>query len=92
MASGEAEFAIQQKPELSRLKGWKSLGLFPVRTQSACCARPERPRGGAADEADERAALCMTEKEHAEGRRGLGHDRFPVATGSPQALRLSHRE
>jgi hypothetical protein len=43
--------------------------------------RPRRRR--AAEERDELAPLCMTEKEHAEGRRGLGHDRFHVATGSP---------
>jgi hypothetical protein len=38
------------------------------------------------------APLCMTRKEHIEGRRGLGHDHFPVATGSPQALRIAIRE
>jgi hypothetical protein len=34
----------------------------------------------------------MTGKEHCEGRRGLGHDRTPVATGSPQAFRTLIRE
>ena len=47
-------------------------------------ARRERPRDRcAAEKRTELASLCMTEKEHAEGRLGLGHDRFPVATGSP---------
>src|SRR5262249_38659933 len=36
---------------------------------------------------DELAALCMSGKQHSEGRRGFDHDRLPVATGSPQALR-----
>ena len=34
----------------------------------------------------------MTGKEHCEGRRGLGHDRTPVAAGSPQAFRTLIRE
>jgi hypothetical protein len=41
---------------------------------------------------DELAALCMSGKQHSEGRRGFGHDRLPVATGSPQALRIPNRE
>src|SRR5262249_27422334 len=41
---------------------------------------------------DELAALCMSGKQHSERRRGFGHDRLPVATGSPQALRISNRE
>jgi len=46
--------------------------------------RYERPNGcRCPDQRHERASPCMTEKEHAEGRLGLGHDRFPVATGSP---------
>src|SRR5262249_4796096 len=46
----------------------------------------------AGDKRDEGAALCMSGKQHCEGRRGFGHDRFPVATGSPQALRILNRE
>jgi hypothetical protein len=34
----------------------------------------------------------MSGKQHSEGRRGFGHDRLPVATGSPQALRILNRE
>jgi len=34
----------------------------------------------------------MLGKEHCEGRRGLGHDRIPVAAGSPQAFRTLIRE
>jgi hypothetical protein len=56
-------------------------------------ARRERPRGcRTADERYELATFCMTGKEHCEGRRGLGHDRTPVATGSPQAFRTLIRE
>jgi hypothetical protein len=36
--------------------------------------------------------FCMTGKEHCEGRRGPGHDRIPVATGSPQPFRTLIRE
>ena len=36
--------------------------------------------------------LCISGKQHSEGRRGFGHDRLPVATGSPQALRIPNRE
>ncbi len=35
---------------------------------------------------------CMSGKQHSERRRGFGHDRLPVATGSPQALRIRNRE
>jgi hypothetical protein len=52
--------------------------------------RPRRRRG--AGQRDELAALCMSGKQHSERRRGFGHDRLPVATGSPQALRISNRE
>ncbi len=52
--------------------------------------RPSRRR--AAYDRDELAAPCMTGKEHCEGRRGLGHDRTPVAAGSPQAFRTLIRE
>ena len=56
-------------------------------------ARRERPRRcRAAEQRDELAASCMTGKEHCEGRRGFGHDRLPVATGSPQAFRIANRE
>ena len=56
-------------------------------------ARRERPRRcRAAEQRDELAAFCMTGKEHCEGRRGFGHDRLPVATGSPQAFRIANRE
>jgi hypothetical protein len=56
-------------------------------------ARRERPGGRrAAEQRDEVAALCMSGKQHSEGRRGFGHDRLPVATGSPQALRIRNRE
>jgi hypothetical protein len=55
--------------------------------------RRERPRHSrAADQRDEVAAPCMSGKQHSEGRRGFGHDRLPVATGSPQALRILNRE
>src|SRR5260370_14273558 len=38
--------------------------------------RDERPRHGRpADQSDEIAPLCMTRKEHSEGRLGFGHDR-----------------
>jgi hypothetical protein len=58
-----------------------------------CCARRKRPRGRrTAEQRDELAAFCMTGKEHCEGRRGLGHDRTPVAAGSPQAFRTLIRE
>jgi hypothetical protein len=40
----------------------------------------------------ELAAFCMTGKEQCEGRRGLGHDRTPVAAGSPEAFRTLIRE
>src|SRR5262249_55368751 len=60
------------------------------RLLSPCCEGPcSRP---AAKERDELAALCMSGKQHSEGRRGFGHDRLPVATGSPQALRILNRE
>jgi len=56
-------------------------------------ARRERPRRCCATEQrDELAAPCMSGKQHSEGRRGFGHDRLPVATGSPQALRILNRE
>ncbi len=56
-------------------------------------ARRQRPRGRrAAEQRDELAAPCMSGKQHSEGRRGFGHDRLPVATGSPQALRILNRE
>jgi hypothetical protein len=56
-------------------------------------ARRERPRRrSAAEQRYEIAALCMSGKQHSEGRRGFGHDRLPVATGSPQALRILNRE
>ena len=56
-------------------------------------ARPERPRGsGTAEQRDELAAPCMSGKQHSERRRGFGHDRLSVATGSPQALRIPIRE
>ena len=45
-----------------------------------------------ANERDELAPLCMTRKEHSERRLGFGHDRFPVATGSPQPLWILIRE
>ena len=48
--------------------------------------------GRAAEQRDELAAVCMMGKEHSEGRRGLGHDRIPVAAGSPQAFRTLIRE
>jgi hypothetical protein len=55
--------------------------------------RADRPRSHrAAEQRDEFAASCMTGKEHCEGRRGLGHDRTPVAAGSPQAFRTLIRE
>ena len=38
------------------------------------------------------APLCMSVKQHSEGRWGFGHDRLPVATGSPQPLRIPNRE
>jgi hypothetical protein len=37
-------------------------------------------------------APCMSGKQHSERRRGFGHDRLSVATGSPQALRILNRE
>ncbi len=46
---------------------------------------PRRPRGRS-------PTLCMSGKQHSERRRGFGHDRLPVATGSPQALRIRNRE
>jgi hypothetical protein len=56
-------------------------------------AHRQRPHGcRATEQRDELAALCMTGKEHCEGRRGLGHDRTPVATGSPQPFRTLIRE
>src|ERR1700745_4353046 len=55
-------------------------------------ARRGRPRRCTAEQRDELAALCMSGKQHSEGRRGFGHDRLPVATGSPQALRILNRE
>src|SRR6516162_966183 len=55
-------------------------------------ARRERPCGRAAEESDECAPLCMSVKQHSEGRWGFGHDRLPVATGSPQPLRIPNRE
>jgi len=55
--------------------------------------RRERPRRHrAAEQHDELAPLCMSGKQHSERRRGFGHDRLPVATGSPQALRIRNRE
>jgi hypothetical protein len=57
--------------------------------------RPRHPwagNPGAAEQGDELAALCMSGKQHCEGRWGFGHDRLPVATGSPQALRIPNRE
>jgi len=58
-----------------------------------CRARRERPRSRhAAEQRDELAALCMSGKQHSERRRGFGHDRLSVATGSPQALRIPIRE
>jgi hypothetical protein len=60
------------------------------RTRSACCARAASGRD--ADSRDELAPFCMTKKEHAERRRGLGHDRLTVATGSPQPFRIASRE
>src|SRR5262249_32680846 len=54
--------------------------------------RLKRPRRRAAQQRDELAALCMSGKQHSEGRRGFGHDRVRVATGSPQALRILNRE
>jgi transposase len=45
-------------------------------------SRRKRPRRRAAEKRDELAALCMSGKQHSEGRRGFGHDRLPVATGS----------
>src|SRR5215813_9264105 len=54
--------------------------------------RRERPHGRTAEQRYELAALCMSGKQHSEGRRGFGHDRLPVATGSPQALRILNRE
>jgi len=53
---------------------------------------PMRRGRRAAEQRDELAALCMSGKQHSEGRRGFGHDRLPVATGSPQALRILNRE
>ena len=46
----------------------------------------------AAEQRDELAPSCMTRKEHCEGRRGAGHDRTRVATGSPQPFRIPNRE
>src|SRR5258707_4717247 len=44
------------------------------------------PRGRrTAEHRDELAAPCMSGKQHSERRRGFGHDRLPVATGSPQS-------
>ena len=37
-------------------------------------------------------APCMSGKQHSEGRRGFGHGRLPVATGSPQALWIRNRK
>ncbi len=54
--------------------------------------RRERPRRRAAEQRDELAPFCMTRKEHCEGRRGAGHDRTRVATGSPQPFRIPNRE
>ncbi len=51
-----------------------------------------RLAASAAEQRDEVAAPCMSGKEHCEGRRGFGHDRLPVATGSPQASRTANRE
>jgi hypothetical protein len=56
-------------------------------------ARRDRPHSRrTAEQRDALAALCMSGKQHSEGRRGFGHDRLPVATGSPQALRIPNRE
>jgi len=71
--------------------------LAHVHVLNACAAHaPARRkwpcRCRAAEQRDELAAFCMTGKEHCEGRRGLGHDRTPVATGSPQAFRTLIRE
>src|SRR4029077_20814506 len=55
-----------------------------------CRERPSQRR--TAEQRDELAAPCMSGKQHSEGRRGFGHDRLPVATGSPQALRNRNRE
>ena len=66
-----------------------------VRSQPLFVARSSAPMPRsrrAAKERDELAALCMSGKQHSEGRRGFGHDRLPVATGSPQALRIPNRE
>jgi hypothetical protein len=46
----------------------------------------------AAKQRNELAPPCMTRKEHCEGRRGAGHDRTRVATGSPQPFRIPNRE
>jgi len=60
---------------------------------AAARAQRERPRGRrTAEQRDELAPPCMSGKQHFEGRRGFGHDRLPVATGSPQALRILNRE
>jgi hypothetical protein len=69
------------------------LSASQKRAQRVLGPSRERPTGGsAAEQRDELAALCMSGKQHSEGRRGFGHDRLPVATGSPQALRILNRE
>src|SRR5262249_39067968 len=54
----------------------------------------KRPRGRCpAEQHDELAASCMSGKEQCEGGQGLSrHSSAPVATGSPQAPRMSNRE
>src|SRR4051812_22928087 len=57
-------------------EGWA--GDQIVGLETGCCARAAS--GQTAAPVNSRR---MTKEEHAEGRRGFGHDRLPVATGSP---------
>src|SRR3982074_1121946 len=56
-------------------------------------ARRDRPRNyRSTEQRDNLFPPCMSRKENGGGGRGPGHDRTPVATGSPQPPRKVCRE
>src|SRR5262245_50574398 len=89
---GVAQALAECRHKMCDLIGWLCTQIADYRGLLLGDCRERPCRRCTAEQRDEIAALCMSGKQHSEGRRGFGHDRVPVATGSPQALRILNRE
>src|SRR5262249_32621020 len=79
------------------LRLWTAVGDPAQHADPSCRTgllrtRRKRPSRRAAEQRDELAPPCMSGKQHCEAGRGCGPDLLPVATGSPQPLRIPNRE